>query len=83
MVSRVEVRDSGEITISLNIMGDEEMRHEKTLHNGSVRIIRLVNQLTNYKKIYFFKFPRTLIAVIQLENRKNNEKTERNTRKTI
>ena len=43
MVSRVELRDNGEVTISLNIMGDEEIRHEKTLHNGSVRMIRLVN----------------------------------------
>ncbi len=45
MVSRVELSDSGEVTISLNIMGDEEIRHEKTLHDGSVRMIRLVTRM--------------------------------------
>lgn len=45
MVSRVEIRDDGEITIALNIMGDEEIRHEKTLHDGSVRMIRLVTRM--------------------------------------
>lgn len=45
MVSRVEIRDDGEVTISLNIMGDKEITHEKTLRDGSVRMIRLVTRM--------------------------------------
>ena len=45
MVSRVELCDNGEITISLNIMGERELEREKTLHDGSVRMIRLVTRM--------------------------------------
>lgn len=45
MVSHVELRNNGKATIALNIMGDKEIKHEKTLRDGSVRMIRLVTRM--------------------------------------
>lgn len=45
MVGRVELYDTGEITIYLNISGDKEEQKKRTLPDGSVRMIRLVTRM--------------------------------------